>query len=221
MPPESAFDWFGRLTYAWLRATRGKRSAKAKREATRGRRSAKASRYGKLSGAEDLHDLGANLDDVDASLQLRDAAALHVVVFRLGVVEQIDKGGGIYLVGAFIHADGELGGPTLLRSIGLDIGAVSSYLHAGGSRLVVADQAEQVFGDEIAVVVEFDGRKRTNQTRSALLRLGFFHGLRLFVGRSRTAHLTSSLRHPKILIKEFSYFLMPCHQHGLRINLLV
>ena len=33
--------------------------------------------------------------------------------------------------------------------------------------------------------------------------------------------LPSSLRHPKILIKEFSYFLMPCHQHGLRINLLV
>ena len=37
----------------------------------------------------------------------------------------------------------------------------------------------------------------------------------------RVSHLTSSLRHPKILIKEFSYFLMPCHQHGLRINLLV
>ena len=36
-----------------------------------------------------------------------------------------------------------------------------------------------------------------------------------------TLLLTSSLRHPKILIKEFSYFLMPCHQHGLRINLLV
>ena len=36
-----------------------------------------------------------------------------------------------------------------------------------------------------------------------------------------SSHLTSSLRHPKILIKEFSYFLMPCHQHGLRINLLV
>ena len=33
--------------------------------------------------------------------------------------------------------------------------------------------------------------------------------------------LTSSLRHPKILIKEFCSFLMPCHQHGLRINLLV
>lgn len=113
MPPESAFDWFGRLTYAWLGATRGRRSAKAKREAKRG-----ASRYGKLSGAEDLHDLGANLDDVDASLQLRDAAALHVVVFRLGVVEQIDEGSGIYLVGALIHADGELGGSTLLRSMG-------------------------------------------------------------------------------------------------------
>ena len=207
MPPESAFDWFGRLTYAWLGATRGKRSAK--REATRGKRSAKASRYGKLSGAEDLHDLGANLDDVDTSLQLRDAAALHVVVFRLGVVEQIDKGSGIYLTGALIHADGELGGPTLLRNIGLDIGAVSSYLHALGSRLVVADQAELVFGDEIAVVLEFDGRKRTDQTRTTrcilfttlsilfttrcilltiLPRLGFCHGLRLLVGRSRTAH---------------------------------
>lgn len=115
------------------------------REAKRG-----ASRYGKLSGAEDLHDLGANLDDVDASLQLRNAAALHVVVFRLGVVEQIDEGSGIYLTGALIHADGELGGSTLLRSIGLDIGAVGSYLHALGSRLVVADQAEQVFGDEIS-----------------------------------------------------------------------
>ena len=39
--------------------------------------------------------------------------------------------------------------------------------------------------------------------------------------RERLTLLTSSLRHPKILIKEFSYFLMPCHQHGLRINLLV
>ena len=35
------------------------------------------------------------------------------------------------------------------------------------------------------------------------------------------AHLTSSLRTPKFFVKEFSYFLMPCHQHGLRINLLV
>ena len=33
--------------------------------------------------------------------------------------------------------------------------------------------------------------------------------------------LTSSSCHPKIFVKEFSYFLMPCHQHGLRINLLV
>ena len=33
--------------------------------------------------------------------------------------------------------------------------------------------------------------------------------------------LTSSLRTPKILVKEFSYFLMPCHQHGLGVNLLV
>ena len=34
-------------------------------------------------------------------------------------------------------------------------------------------------------------------------------------------HLTSSLRHPKIFVKEFSYFLMPCHQHGLGVNLIV
>ena len=33
--------------------------------------------------------------------------------------------------------------------------------------------------------------------------------------------LTSSSCHPKIFIKEFCYFLMPCHQHSLRINLLV
>ena len=33
--------------------------------------------------------------------------------------------------------------------------------------------------------------------------------------------LTSSLRHPKILIKEFSDFLMSCHQHCLGVNLLV
>ena len=42
-----------------------------------------------------------------------------------------------------------------------------------------------------------------------------------FTTKATETHLTSSLRHPKILIKEFSYFLMPCHQHGLRINLLV
>ena len=33
--------------------------------------------------------------------------------------------------------------------------------------------------------------------------------------------LTSSSCHQKILVKEFSYFLMPCHQHGLGVNLLV
>ena len=33
--------------------------------------------------------------------------------------------------------------------------------------------------------------------------------------------LTSSLRTPKIFAKEFSYFLMSCHQHCLGINLLV
>ena len=33
--------------------------------------------------------------------------------------------------------------------------------------------------------------------------------------------LTSSTCHPKIFVKEFSYFLMPCYQHCLGVNLLV
>ena len=33
--------------------------------------------------------------------------------------------------------------------------------------------------------------------------------------------LTSSSCHPKIFVKEFCYFLMPCHQHGLGVNLIV
>ena len=33
--------------------------------------------------------------------------------------------------------------------------------------------------------------------------------------------LTSSLRTPKILVKEFCYFLMPCHKHGLCIDILI
>ncbi len=33
--------------------------------------------------------------------------------------------------------------------------------------------------------------------------------------------LTSSLRHPKIFVKEFGDFLMSCHQHCLGVNLLV
>ena len=36
-----------------------------------------------------------------------------------------------------------------------------------------------------------------------------------------TFFLTSSSCHPKIFVKEFSYFLMPCHQQCLGVNLLV
>ena len=42
-----------------------------------------------------------------------------------------------------------------------------------------------------------------------------------FFNTEEVPHLTSSLRTPKIFIKEFSYFLMPCHQHCLGVNLLV
>ena len=37
----------------------------------------------------------------------------------------------------------------------------------------------------------------------------------------RDSFLTSSLRTPKIFVKEFSDFLMSCHQHCLGVNLLV
>ena len=37
----------------------------------------------------------------------------------------------------------------------------------------------------------------------------------------RARLLTSSSCHPKIFVKEFGDFLMPCHQHCLGINLLV
>ena len=41
------------------------------------------------------------------------------------------------------------------------------------------------------------------------------------VSMPQKKHLTSSSCHPKIFVKEFSYFLMPCHQHCLGVNLLV
>ena len=51
------------------------------------------------------------------------------------------------------------------------------------------------------------------------------HALGLFIlyipNLTYSLLLTSSLRTPKIFVKEFSYFLMPCHQHGLGVNLLV
>lgn len=49
----------------------------------------------------------------------------------------------------------------------------------------------------------------------------FDFGIKDIIDIFLVALLTSSLRTPKIFVKEFSYFLMPCHQHGLRINLLV
>ena len=39
--------------------------------------------------------------------------------------------------------------------------------------------------------------------------------------RQNLDFLTSSLCHPKILVKEFCYFLMPCHKHGLCIDILI
>ena len=48
-----------------------------------------------------------------------------------------------------------------------------------------------------------------------------FSDVHLGDGRSFDIFLTSSLRHPKIFIKEFGDFLMPCHQHCLSVYILV
>ena len=49
-----------------------------------------------------------------------------------------------------------------------------------------------------------------------ILGRAFYHMI-----QRRGFFLTSSLRTPKIFIKEFGDFLMPCHQHCLGVNLLV
>ena len=74
--------------------------------------------------------------------------------------------------------------------------------------------------------------ERHAQHLAALIEDGLHHALEEALVTSEVCHLvaghaydgtllTSSLRHPKIFVKEFRDFLMPCHQHGLRINLLV
>ena len=47
------------------------------------------------------------------------------------------------------------------------------------------------------------------------------HSLKYFCEKAPEYHLTSSSCHPKIFVKEFSDFLMSCHQHCLGVNLLV
>ena len=83
--------------------------------------------------------------------------------------------------------------------------------------------AQQTIGDDVhAAYVDLGTARSELQTRRKAVQLATENyevvGKRY---KNGLALLTSSLRHPKILIKEFSYFLMPCHQHGLRINLLV
>ena len=56
-----------------------------------------------------------------------------------------------------------------------------------------------------------------------LLRLSFciINGILIRLQNVTLFFLTSSLRTPKIFIKEFGDFLMSCHQHCLGVNLLV
>ena len=71
--------------------------------------------------------------------------------------------------------------------------------------------------DEVAQCEGTEGQ-RQDEPRCAQ-----FHGLQ-YVEKDGVEHddvLTSSSCHPKIFVKEFSYFLMSCHQHCLGVNLLV
>ncbi len=51
--------------------------------------------------------------------------------------------------------------------------------------------------------------------------LQFHSGIFKRIAGVNDIFLTSSSCHPKIFVKEFSYFLMSCHQHCLGVNLLV
>ena len=55
--------------------------------------------------------------------------------------------------------------------------------------------------------------------RTLFIYLSFYSLYKFF--RCNKSLLTSSLRHPKSFVKEFSYFLMAYHQHCLSVNLLV
>ena len=61
--------------------------------------------------------------------------------------------------------------------------------------------------------VAYDSLYNIKKVKSRHPNYDYLIGQRLF--------LTSSSCHPKIFIKEFGDFLMPCHQHGLGVNLLV
>ncbi len=71
-------------------------------------------------------------------------------------------------------------------------------------------------------------QKRVIPTDIEFISICFAPAFRLYSVRlasapltSATSVLTSSLRTPKIFIKEFGDFLMSCHQHCLGVNLLV
>ena len=76
-------------------------------------------------------------------------------------------------------------------------------------------------GEAVYIIKDGSGVGTVSYVKGKCSATGTLNTLQAKEGYSLQYLLTSSLRHPKILIKEFSYFLMPCHQHGLRINLLV
>ncbi len=97
--------------------------------------------------------------------------------------------------------------------------SVSSVpLHSTRLRKKPSDPLHRLLQVGNDVVHILDTYRKTDQ-------VGSHTGLnQLLVGQLAmrvTCRLTSSSCHPKIFIKEFCNFLMPCHQHCLCINFLV
>ena len=92
----------------------------------------------------------------------------------------------------------------------------------GSGQSIMAQQV--IFPQEVqANKAQLESNTNKWTLKNSLLTAKFakVDGKLIFNGCKEMNLLTSSLRTPKFFIKEFSDFLMPCHQHGLRINLLV
>ena len=75
-------------------------------------------------------------------------------------------------------------------------------------------------GQAVLSIREWTGRPYGSPQKE-LARLTGSDGVGVQALKLKDFFLTSSLRTPKILVKEFCYFLMPCHKHGLCIDILV
>ena len=77
--------------------------------------------------------------------------------------------------------------------------------------------------DQLVVVDNIESLIKVFRGQQVMLDkdLATLYGVETRTLNQAVKRLTSSSCHPKIFVKEFGDFLMPCHQHCLGINLLV